>query len=85
MKFIINTYDLVASKSMIETLLENGLDNPISVKEVKEITDEELDELAIIKYPCNCSLDENYCDCCINPDLKKAYKDGCKEMLKRFL
>lgn len=46
MKFIINTHDLEVSKSMIETLLENGLDNPISVKEVKEISEEELDELA---------------------------------------
>lgn len=46
MKFIIDTHDLEVSKSRIETLLENELDNPISVKEVEEINEEKLDELA---------------------------------------
>lgn len=55
-----------------------------SVEDCKEINEEELDKLAMIKYPCNCSLDENYCDCCMNPDLKEAFKAGCKEMLKRL-
>lgn len=42
------------------------------------IDEEELDELAMITYPCRCSPDEKYCDCCINPDLKEAFKRGYK-------
>lgn len=82
MKFIIDTNDLEVSKSMIEILLENELAIPVTVKEVNHIDEEELDELAMIKYPCNCSLNETYCDCCINPDLKEAYKAGYRKALE---
>lgn len=42
MKFIIDTHDLEVSESMISILLENELDNPITVKKVNSIDSEEL-------------------------------------------
>lgn len=49
---------------------------------MEKTNEEKLDKLAMIKYPCNCSLDETYCDCCMNPDLRKAYKAGFREREK---
>lgn len=45
MKFIIDTHDLEVSKSMIEILLENELAIPVTVKEVNNINEEELENL----------------------------------------
>lgn len=89
MKFIINTYDLDVSKSMIETLLENELDNPISVKVVKEINETELDELAEENcIYCEGCYDCGECTMCADDTPREAYiegfKAGCKEMLKRL-
>lgn len=50
---------------------------------IEEIDEEGLDELAMIKYPCNCSPNETYCDCCIIPDLKEAFKAGYRKALNK--
>lgn len=86
MKFVIDTLDFEVSRSMIETILENEIGNPVTVTECKEnkITKEELDELV---YAYNEERQPNYwweeyCTVCEASEVRDAFRAGYKAAKK---